>query len=67
MVQLQLNITFVKLLLLNLIQAVTSVFPKLLRGSEEKFQMLLKGSNAVCDKMIEVLVKAGPHISVKLR
>ncbi|XP_062078396.1 sister chromatid cohesion protein PDS5 homolog B isoform X2 [Humulus lupulus] len=51
---------------LRLLLAVTSVFPKLLRGSEEKFQMLLKGSNAFCDKMIEVLVKAGPHISVKL-
>lgn len=32
-----------------------------------QFQMLLEGSNTVNDKMIEVLAKAGPHMSVKLR
>lgn len=39
----------------------------LLKGSEEQFQILLEGSNTVDDKMIEVLAKAGPHISVKIR
>lgn len=51
----------------TLAQAVTSIFPMLLRGSELQFQNLLEGSNTVDDKMIEVLAKAGRHISVKLR
>ncbi|POO00116.1 Coatomer beta subunit [Trema orientale] len=51
---------------LRLLLVVTGIFPMLLRGLEEKFQMLLEGSNTVSDKMIKVLVQAGPHISVKL-
>ncbi|EXB44382.1 hypothetical protein L484_020194 [Morus notabilis] len=50
----------------NLLLAVTRIFPMLLKGSEEQFQILLEGSNTVDDKMIEVLAKAGPHISVKI-
>ncbi|KAF3445662.1 hypothetical protein FNV43_RR10838 [Rhamnella rubrinervis] len=50
----------------RLLQTVTSFFPILLRGSELQFQMLLEGSNTVNDKMIEMLAKAGPHMSVKL-
>ncbi|KAJ0024548.1 hypothetical protein Pint_08187 [Pistacia integerrima] len=49
----------------NLLLAIVSVFPLLLRGSEEKFQKLLKGNDMINDKLIEVLAKAGPHISVK--
>ncbi|XP_044511885.1 sister chromatid cohesion protein PDS5 homolog A isoform X2 [Mangifera indica] len=49
----------------NLLLAIVSMFPLLLRGSEEKFLKLLKGNDMVNDKLIEVLAKAGSHISLK--
>lgn len=50
----------------KLLLVITRIFPMLLRGSEEQFQFLLEGSNTIDDKMIEVLAKAGPHISLKI-
>ncbi|XP_021806603.1 sister chromatid cohesion protein PDS5 homolog A isoform X3 [Prunus avium] len=47
-------------------RAITSFFPVLLRGSESQFQMLLEESDPINEKLIEVLAKAGTHISVKL-
>ncbi|KAH7567871.1 hypothetical protein JRO89_XS07G0171100 [Xanthoceras sorbifolium] len=49
----------------KLLLAIISVFPLLLRGSELQFQKLLEGNDLIDDKLIEVLAKAGPHISVK--
>ncbi|KAJ4700670.1 sister chromatid cohesion protein PDS5-like A isoform X1 [Melia azedarach] len=49
---------------IELLLAIISVFPSLLRGSELQFEKLLEG-NLINDKLIEVLAKAGPHISVK--
>ncbi|GMN51775.1 hypothetical protein TIFTF001_020913 [Ficus carica] len=50
----------------KLLLVITRIFPMLLRGSEEQFQFLLERSNTIDDKMIEVLAKAGPHISLKI-
>ncbi|KAM5564215.1 sister chromatid cohesion protein PDS5 [Rosa sericea] len=50
----------------QLLLAITSFFPTLLRGSETQFQMLLQGSNPINDKLLEVLAQAGKHISVNL-
>ncbi|KAK2659490.1 hypothetical protein Ddye_006023 [Dipteronia dyeriana] len=49
----------------KLLLAIISVFPMLLRGLELQFQKLLEGNDLIDDKLIEVLAKAGPHISVK--
>ncbi|XP_008219648.1 PREDICTED: sister chromatid cohesion protein PDS5 homolog A isoform X1 [Prunus mume] len=50
----------------RLLLEITSFFPVLLRGSESQFQMLLEESDPINEKLIEVLAKAGTHISVKL-
>jgi hypothetical protein len=39
----------------------------MLKGSEEKFQMLLEHTSPVNDKLIEVIAMAGPKISFNLR
>ncbi|KAL9449811.1 hypothetical protein AB3S75_011691 [Citrus x aurantiifolia] len=50
---------------INLLLAIISIFPSLLRGSEVQFQKLLERNGLIYDKLIEVLAKAGPHISIK--
>ncbi|XP_059435125.1 sister chromatid cohesion protein PDS5 homolog B isoform X2 [Corylus avellana] len=50
----------------NLLLAIISIYPSLLRGSEVQLQMLIEKNNQISDKLIEVLAKAGPHTSVKL-
>ncbi|ESR47424.1 hypothetical protein CICLE_v10003517mg, partial [Citrus x clementina] len=50
---------------INLLLAIISIFPSLLRGSEVQFQKLLERNGLINDKLIEVLAKAGPHISIK--
>ncbi|KAK9271081.1 hypothetical protein L1049_026670 [Liquidambar formosana] len=51
----------------DLLLAIISIFPSLLRGSERQFQMLLlEEDTRFSEKLIQVLAKAGPHISIKL-
>ncbi|KAJ4965300.1 hypothetical protein NE237_017149 [Protea cynaroides] len=57
-----LEVSSVKLLL-----TVINAFPSLLRGSEELFQMLLEEGGPLNDKLLQILAKAGPHVSIKLR
>ncbi|CAK7346982.1 unnamed protein product [Dovyalis caffra] len=49
----------------ELLLAIISVFPSLMRGFEEKFQVLLEEQNPINDTLVEVLAKAGPHIKAK--
>ncbi|XP_010242780.1 PREDICTED: sister chromatid cohesion protein PDS5 homolog A isoform X2 [Nelumbo nucifera] len=50
----------------NLLMTVLSIFPSLLRGAEKQFQaFLLEEDNPFQDKLLQVLAKAGPHISIK--
>ncbi|XP_022773246.1 sister chromatid cohesion protein PDS5 homolog A-like isoform X6 [Durio zibethinus] len=49
----------------ELLLVIISNFPSLMRGSELQFQMLFEEKYLIHDKIIQVLVKAGPHISVK--
>ncbi|KAI4337812.1 hypothetical protein L6164_016184 [Bauhinia variegata] len=51
---------------LKLLLAIVRVFPSTLKGSEKQFKMLLEQKSPVKDELIEVLAKAGSHISVKL-
>lgn len=51
----------------DLLETVISIFPSLLRGSENQFQMLLlEEDNLFNEKLIQVLAKAGPQISLRL-
>ncbi|XP_062146872.1 sister chromatid cohesion protein PDS5 homolog B isoform X4 [Alnus glutinosa] len=50
----------------NLLLAIISIYPSLLRGSEVQLQMLMEKNSQINDKLIEVLAKAGPHLSLKL-
>ncbi|KAK4572835.1 hypothetical protein RGQ29_031022 [Quercus rubra] len=50
----------------KLLLAIISIFPSLLRGSEAQLRMLIEENRKINDKLIEVLAKAAPHISVKL-
>ncbi|KAM3683139.1 hypothetical protein ACB098_12G123600 [Castanea mollissima] len=50
----------------KLLLAIISIFPSLLRGSEVQLRMLIEENRKINDKLIEVLAKAAPHISVKL-
>lgn len=50
---------------INLLLTIISIFPSLLRGSEVHFQKLLERNGLINDKLIAVLAKAGPHISIK--
>ncbi|OVA03847.1 hypothetical protein BVC80_8065g3 [Macleaya cordata] len=52
---------------INLLMTVTNVFPSLLRGSEEQLKvLLLEEDNPFYEKLLQILSKAGPHISIKL-
>ncbi|XVF64578.1 hypothetical protein PTKIN_Ptkin09bG0180000 [Pterospermum kingtungense] len=50
----------------ELILVIISNFPSLMKGWELQFQTLFEKKYLIHDKIIQVLAKAGPHISVKL-
>uniref|UniRef100_A0A5B6YQ09 Sister chromatid cohesion protein PDS5 homolog A n=1 Tax=Davidia involucrata TaxID=16924 RepID=A0A5B6YQ09_DAVIN len=51
----------------KLLLAIISTFPPLLRGSETMFRLLLSEEDIpFSDELIQMLEKAGPHISIKL-
>ncbi|GMJ02433.1 hypothetical protein like AT1G77600 [Hibiscus trionum] len=50
---------------IELLLVIISNFPSLMRGSEPQFCQLFKEKYLTHDKIIQVLAKAGPHISVK--
>ncbi|TKY56158.1 Sister chromatid cohesion protein PDS5-like B-A [Spatholobus suberectus] len=47
----------------NLLLAIVRNFPSMLKGLEKQFQKLLEQKSPVNDKLIEVIAKAGPHMS----
>ncbi|KAL2317798.1 hypothetical protein Fmac_031674 [Flemingia macrophylla] len=47
----------------NLLLVIVRNFPSMLKGLEKQFQKLLEQKSPVNDKLIEVLAKAGPHVS----
>ncbi|KAJ0629705.1 putative sister chromatid cohesion protein Pds5 [Helianthus annuus] len=50
-----------------LLMIIVNAFPLLLRGSEEPFcTLLLEEKSPFCNELLQMLVKAGPHISVDL-
>ncbi|XWS25146.1 hypothetical protein CRYUN_Cryun27aG0045500 [Craigia yunnanensis] len=49
----------------ELLLVIISNFPSLMRGSELQFRLLFEEKYLIYDKIIQVLAKAGPHISVK--
>ncbi|XP_022976675.1 sister chromatid cohesion protein PDS5 homolog A-like isoform X2 [Cucurbita maxima] len=51
----------------KLLLAIISIFPSLLRGLEGQLLRLLEESNPIDCKLIEILSKAGPHLSIELR
>nr|ACD56617.1 hypothetical binding protein [Gossypioides kirkii] len=50
---------------IELLLVIISNFPSLMRGSELELRLLFEKKYLIHDKIIQVLVKAGPHISVK--
>ncbi|XP_059630755.1 sister chromatid cohesion protein PDS5 homolog B isoform X2 [Cornus florida] len=52
---------------MKLLLAIISTFPSLLRGSEKQLQLLLLDEDdSYNDELIQILAKAGPHISIKV-
>ncbi|RZC54499.1 hypothetical protein C5167_013360 [Papaver somniferum] len=52
---------------INLLMTITNVFPSLLQGSEELLRkLLLEEDNPFCDKLLQILSKAGSHICMQL-
>ncbi|KAL7603365.1 hypothetical protein Lser_V15G19189 [Lactuca serriola] len=52
----------------SLLMVIVNAFPILLRGSEEQFcTLLLEDKSLFCNELLEMLAKAGPHISIDLR
>ncbi|KAK1422159.1 hypothetical protein QVD17_25081 [Tagetes erecta] len=50
-----------------LLMIIVNAFPLLLRGSEERFCiLLLEEKSPFCNELLQMLVKAGPYISVSL-
>ncbi|XP_042494416.1 sister chromatid cohesion protein PDS5 homolog A isoform X2 [Macadamia integrifolia] len=45
---------------------IINAFPSLLRGSEELFQRLLEEDGPFNEKLLQILAKAGPHVSIRL-
>ncbi|KAK7275658.1 hypothetical protein RIF29_16778 [Crotalaria pallida] len=50
----------------NLLLAIVRTFPSMLKGLENQFQMLLERKSPVNDRLIEIIAKAGSHISFNL-
>lgn len=49
-------------------QDIVRNFPKLLRGSEEQFKLLiLEEDSLLCGKLLQLLAKVGPFITMELR
>ncbi|MCL7026648.1 hypothetical protein MKW94_016571, partial [Papaver nudicaule] len=52
---------------INLLTTITNVFPSLLQGSEELLKkLLLEEDNPFCDKLLQILSKAGSYICMPL-
>ncbi|KAI3984094.1 hypothetical protein MKX01_035221 [Papaver californicum] len=52
---------------INLLMTITNVFPSLLQGSEELLRkLLLEEDNPLCEKLLQILSKAGSHIRMQL-
>lgn len=52
----------------TLLMIIVNAFPLLLKGSEEQFcTLLLQKIAPFCNELLQMLVKAGPHISFDLR
>lgn len=51
----------------KLLLAIISIFPSLIRALEGRLLRLLEESNSIDSKLIDVLSKAGPHLSIELR
>ncbi|XP_058091316.1 sister chromatid cohesion protein PDS5 homolog B [Magnolia sinica] len=52
---------------INLLLTIVNIFPSLLRGSEEHLLRLFSEGYSLNGKLLQMLAKAGPHISMKLR
>ncbi|KAD2805787.1 hypothetical protein E3N88_39164 [Mikania micrantha] len=51
----------------ELLMIIINAFPLLLRGSEDQFCILLLEENSpFCNELLQMLVKAGPHLSIDL-
>nr|XP_043616578.1 sister chromatid cohesion protein pds5 isoform X2 [Erigeron canadensis] len=51
----------------TLLMVILNVIPVLLRGSEEQLcRLLLEEKSVHCNELLQMLVKAGPHISVDI-
>ncbi|XP_019460581.1 PREDICTED: sister chromatid cohesion protein PDS5 homolog A isoform X2 [Lupinus angustifolius] len=50
----------------NLLLAIVRIFPSMLKGLENQFQMLLERKSPVNDRLIEVVAKTGSHVSFHL-
>ncbi|KAJ9566794.1 hypothetical protein OSB04_002760 [Centaurea solstitialis] len=50
----------------TLLLIIVDAFPLLLRGSEEQLCILLEGKILSCNELLQILVKAGRHISVNI-
>ncbi|XP_021759751.1 sister chromatid cohesion protein PDS5 homolog A-like isoform X2 [Chenopodium quinoa] len=51
----------------NLLSDIVRNFPKLMRGSEEQFKMLiLEEDSSWCARLLQMLAKAGPFITMEL-
>ncbi|XP_022131924.1 sister chromatid cohesion protein PDS5 homolog A isoform X2 [Momordica charantia] len=51
----------------KLLLAIINTFPSLIRGSEGQLLRLLEERNSIDSRLIKVLSKAGPHLSIELR
>ncbi|MED6211114.1 hypothetical protein PIB30_070449 [Stylosanthes scabra] len=48
------------------VNAIVRIFPTMLKGLEMQFQMLLEQKSPVNDKLIEIIAKAGAHVSFNI-
>ncbi|XP_057735278.1 sister chromatid cohesion protein PDS5 homolog B isoform X2 [Arachis stenosperma] len=50
----------------DLLLVIVRIFPTMLKGLEMQFQMLLEQKSTVNDKLIEIIAKAGAHVSFNI-
>ncbi|KAL1294310.1 hypothetical protein AAHE18_19G133200 [Arachis hypogaea] len=50
----------------DLLLVIVRIFPTMLKGLEMQFQMLLEQKSPVNDKLIEIIAKAGAHVSFNI-
>ncbi|RYQ91013.1 hypothetical protein Ahy_B09g096900 isoform C [Arachis hypogaea] len=48
------------------LKVIVRIFPTMLKGLEMQFQMLLEQKSPVNDKLIEIIAKAGAHVSFNI-